>query len=147
MTLKESWSAFLSFLNISQDKAVTTELSAENLDSLHNEFTRLKSDNSSLVQAKQEIDQKLSDATTEIATLKTTVSEKDQEIANLKTEASGKDSEITQLKEQVANLRKLRHRVNQFLPQRVNLPQTEEKRNWLPTARKMPAIIRESQNA
>ena len=38
MTLKESWSAFLSFLNISQDKAVTTELSAENLDSLHNEF-------------------------------------------------------------------------------------------------------------
>ena len=102
MTLKESWSAFLSFLNISQDKAVTTELSAENLDSLHNEFTRLKSDNSSLVQAKQEIDQKLSDATTEIATLKTTVSEKDQEIANLKTEASGKDSEITQLKEQVA---------------------------------------------
>lgn len=84
MTLKESWSAFLSFLNISQDKAVTTELSAENLDSLHNEFTRLKSDNSSLVQAKQEIDQKLSDATTEIATLKTTVSEKDQEIANLK---------------------------------------------------------------
>ena len=106
MTLKESWSAFLSFLNISQDKAVTTELSAENLDSLHNEFTRLKSDNSSLVQAKQEIDQKLSDATTEIATLKTTVSEKDQEIANLKTEASGKDSEITQLKEQVANLKK-----------------------------------------
>ena len=106
MTLKESWSAFLSFLNISQDKAVTTELSAENLDSLHNEFARLKSENSSLVQAKQEIDQKLSDATTEIATLKTTVSEKDQEIANLKTEASGKDSEITQLKEQVANLKK-----------------------------------------
>ena len=106
MTLNDSWSAFLSFLNISQDKAVTTELSAENLDSLHNEFTRLKSDNSSLVQAKQEIDQKLSDATTEIATLKTTVSEKDQEIANLKTEASGKDSEITQLKEQVANLKK-----------------------------------------
>lgn len=106
MTLKESWSAFLSFLNISQDKAVTTELSVENLDSLHNEFARLKSENSSLVQAKQEIDQKLSDATTEIATLKTTVSEKDQEIANLKTEASGKDSEITQLKEQVANLKK-----------------------------------------
>lgn len=122
MTLKESWSAFLSFLNISQDKAVTTELSAENLDSLHNEFTRLKSDNSSLVQAKQEIDQKLSDATTEIATLKTTVSEKDQEIANLKTEASGKDSEITQLKEQVANLKKAPAPVNQFLPQRVNLP-------------------------
>ena len=106
MTLKESWSAFLSFLNISQDKAVTTELSAENLDSLHNEFTRLKSDNSSLVQAKQEIDQKLSEATTEIAALKTTVSEKDQEIANLRTEVSAKDSDITQLKEQVANLKK-----------------------------------------
>ena len=97
MTLKESWSAFLSFLNISQDKAVTTELSAENLDSLHNEFARLKSENSSLVQAKQEIDQKLSEATTEIAALKTTVSEKDQEVANLRT---------TQLKEQVANLKK-----------------------------------------
>ena len=106
MTLKESWSAFLSFLNISQDKAVTTELSAEYLDSLHNEFTRLKSDNSSLVQAKQEIDQKLSEATTEIAALKTTVSEKDQEIANLRTEVSAKDSDITQLKEQVANLKK-----------------------------------------
>ena len=106
MTLKESWSAFLSFLNISQDKAVTTELSAEKLDSLHNEFTRLKSENSSLVQAKQEIDQKLSEATTEIAALKTTVSEKDQEIANLRTEVSAKDSDITQLKEQVANLKK-----------------------------------------
>ena len=106
MTLKESWSAFLSFLNISKDKAVTTELSAENLDSLHNEFTRLKSENSSLVQAKQEIDQKLSEATTEIAALKTTVSEKDQEIANLRTEVSAKDSDITQLKEQVANLKK-----------------------------------------
>ncbi len=106
MTLKESWSAFLSFLNISQDKAVTTELSAENLDSLHNEFARLKSENSSLVQAKQEIDQKLSEATTEIAALKTTVSEKDQEIANLRTEVSAKDSDITQLKEQVANLKK-----------------------------------------
>ena len=106
MTLKESWSAFLSFLNISQDKAVTTELSAENLDSLHNEFARLKSENCSLVQAKQEIDQKLSEATTEIAALKTTVSEKDQEIANLRTEVSAKDSDITQLKEQVANLKK-----------------------------------------
>ena len=106
MTLKESWSAFLSFLNISQDKAVTTELSAENLDSLHNEFARLKSENSSLVQAKQAIDQKLSEATTEIAALKTTVSEKDQEIANLRTEVSAKDSDITQLKEQVANLKK-----------------------------------------
>lgn len=147
MTLKESWSAFLSFLNISQDKAVTTELSAENLDSLHNEFTRLKSDNSSLVQAKQEIDQKLSDATTEIATLKTTVSEKDQEIANLKTEASGKDSEITQLKEQVANLKKAPAPGEPVPAPKGEPPQTEEKRNWLPTARKMPAIIRESQNA
>lgn len=139
--------SFLSFLNISQDKAVTTELSAENLDSLHNEFARLKSENSSLVQAKQEIDQKLSEATTEIAALKTTVSEKDQEIANLRTEVSAKDSDITQLKEQVANLKKTRRRVNDPQLPRVNLPQAERRKIWLLTATKMPAIIWKSQNA
>jgi hypothetical protein len=107
MNLKATWSAFLSFLNISKDNAETTELSAESLDSLHNEFSRLKSENGSLVQAKQDLDQKLANANTEITALKNTANEKDQEIATLKTEVRNKDTEITQLKEQVENLKKV----------------------------------------
>lgn len=107
MNFKQSWTAFLSFLKVDKDKAETTELSVENLESLHCEFARLKSDHASLVEAKQAVDEKLATANSEITSLKTSVAEKEQEITGLKTEATQKDSEITQLKEQVANLKKV----------------------------------------
>lgn len=98
MNFKPSWAAFLSFLNIAQDKAEATELSADNLDAIHNEMGRLKTENESLVQAKQEIDTKLANANTEISTLKTDIQNKDTEISTLKTEND-------ELKEQVKNLK------------------------------------------
>lgn len=107
MKFKQSWTAFLSFLKVDKEKAETTELSVENLESLHGEFTRLKSDHASLVEAKHSVDQQLSAASTEIATLKAAAIEKDQEITLLKNEATQKDGEITQLKEQVANLKQV----------------------------------------
>lgn len=93
MKFKTSWSAFLSFCNINKDCAETTELSAENLDSLHQEFSRLKSEHGVLVQAKQTVDQNLTNANSEISILKTSMTEKDQE--------------ITQLKETIENLKKV----------------------------------------
>lgn len=107
MNFKQSWTAFLSFLKVDKEKAETTELSVENLESLHGEFARLKSEHASLVEAKQTVDQQLATANTEITGLKTAATEKDQEITRLKTEATQKDGEITQLKEQVANLKKV----------------------------------------
>lgn len=106
MNFKATWPAFLSFLKINREDAESTELSSERLDSLHGEFNRLKSEHASLVEAKREVDEKLTSSTTEITTLKSSVESKDQEITQLKNEASQKDTEITQLKEQVANLKK-----------------------------------------
>lgn len=107
MNFKQSWTAFLSFLKVDKEKAETTELSVENLESLHGEFARLKTEHASLVEAKKAVDQQLATANTEITGLKTAATEKDQEITRLKTEATQKDSEITQLKEEVANLKKV----------------------------------------
>lgn len=107
MKFNPLWSAFLSFLNIKKENALTTELSAENLNTLHDEFVRLESEHSLLVQAKQEVDQKLASATTEIANLKTSETTKDQEITRLKNEGVQKDDEIIQLKETVENLKKV----------------------------------------
>ena len=98
MNFKPSWSAFLSFLGVAQDKAESTELSAENLDAIHAELERLKAENNTLVQAKQNAETKLNGATTEVTTLKTDGQAKDTEISNLKKENG-------QLKEQVQNLK------------------------------------------
>lgn len=91
MNFKATWLTFLSLLSIDKEKAETTELSAENLESIHVEMGRLKTENGTLVTEKTEVDGKLATATTEIT--------------RLKAEAGTKDTEITQLKEQVQNLK------------------------------------------
>lgn len=105
MNLKASWTSFLALLGIEKEKAETTELSAENIEAIHTEMHRLKTENGSLVQAKTEIDGKLAAANTEITALKADAGTKDTEITRLKSEGSTKDSEILQLKEQVQNLK------------------------------------------
>lgn len=105
MNLKASWTSILALLGIDKEKAETTELSAENIESIHTEMARLKTENSSLVQAKTEIDGKLATANAEITTLKTDAGTKDTEITRLKSESGTKDNEISQLKEQVQNLK------------------------------------------
>ena len=57
MNLKATWPAFLSFFKINKEDAENTELSAERLDSLHGEFNRLKSEHTSLVEAKKDVDE------------------------------------------------------------------------------------------
>ena len=98
MKFNPSWSAFLTFLGIAQDKAEVTELSADNLNAIHAELERLKTENNTLVQAKQDAETELNTATTEVTTLKTNGQAKDTEISNLKKENG-------QLKEQVQNLK------------------------------------------
>lgn len=105
MNLKSSWKTVLAFLKIADDKADTTELSAENMESLNVEMKRLKDENDSLVQAKKDIDEKLTASTTDVTQLKTDIGNKDTEISTLKSDIEKKDSEITQLKEQVKNLK------------------------------------------
>ena len=98
MKFNPSWSAFLTFLGIAQDKAEVTELSADNLNAIHAELERLKTENNTLVQAKQDAETERNTATTEVTTLKTNGQAKDTEISNLKKENG-------QLKEQVQNLK------------------------------------------
>lgn len=105
MNYKPSWTGFLSFLGISKDKAETTELSAENLDSIHAEMERLKTENATLVQAKTDIEEKLNSANAKITELNGSTSGKDNEISTLKNSITEKDSKITQLEEQVKNLK------------------------------------------
>lgn len=105
MNFKPTWTAFLSFFSIDKDKAETTELSAANLDSIHAEMERLKTENNSLAQAKKDIDEKLTASTNEVTKLKKDVEDKDIEISTLKSSNESKDAEITQLKEQVQNLK------------------------------------------
>lgn len=105
MNYKSSWLSFLSFLKIDKDKAEVTELSAENLDTLHSQFASLTAENQTLVTAKKTVDDTLATATGEITTLKADNNTKAEEITRLKSEGTTKDNEITQLKEQVANLK------------------------------------------
>lgn len=105
MNLKSSWKTVLAFLKISDDKADTTELSVENMESLNVEMKRLKDENESLVQAKKKIDEELTASTGEVAQLKTDIDAKDTEISTLKSDIEKKDGEITQLKDQVQNLK------------------------------------------
>lgn len=105
MKFNLSWKSLLGFLNVSDDKAETTELSAEDLGKLDAEMLRLKNENDSLVQAKKDIDEKLSAATAEVEKLKKDLEAKDTDISTLKSGSEQKDGEITQLKEQVNNLK------------------------------------------
>lgn len=105
MNLKSSWKTLCAFLKISDDKADTTELSLENIESLDAELKRLKDENGSLVQAKKDIDEKLAASVDEVTQLKADISSKDTEISTLKSSVESKDNEITQLKEQVKNLK------------------------------------------
>lgn len=105
MNLKSSWKTLCAFLKISDDKADTTELSLENIESLDAEMLRLKNENGSLVQAKKDIDEKLTASINEVTQLKTDISAKETEISTLKSSIESKDNEITQLKEQVKNLK------------------------------------------
>lgn len=105
MNLKSSWKTVCAFLKITDDKADTTELSSENIESLDAEMKRLKDENEALVQAKKDIDVKLTASTDEVAQLKTSIETKDTEIGTLKSSVESKDNEIAQLKEQVKNLK------------------------------------------
>ena len=100
MNFKPSWKTVCAFLKITDDKAATTELSLENIESLDAEMKRLKDENGTLVQAKKDIDEKLTASTGEVAQLKSSIETKDTEISTLKS-----STEITQLKEQVQNLK------------------------------------------
>ena len=91
MNFKPSWKTVCAFLKITDDKAATTELSLENIESLDAEMKRLKDENGTLVQAKKDIDEKLTASTGEVAQLTSSI--------------ESKDTEITQLKEQVQNLK------------------------------------------
>ena len=77
----------------------------ENIESLDAEMKRLKDENGTLVQAKKDIDEKLTASTGEVAQLKSSIETKDTEISTLKSSIESKDTEITQLKEQVQNLK------------------------------------------
>ena len=79
--------------------------SAENLDSIHAEMERLKTENATLVQAKADIEEKLNSANAKITELNGSTSGKDNEISTLKNSITEKDSKITQLEEQVKNLK------------------------------------------
>ena len=105
MNFKPSWKTVCAFLKITDDKAATTELSLENIESLDAEMKRLKDENGTLVQAKKDIDEKLTASTGEVAQLKSSIETMDTEISTLKSSIEGKDTEITQLKEQVQNLK------------------------------------------
>ncbi|WP_291528582.1 hypothetical protein [Bacteroides sp. UBA939] len=105
MNLKSSWKAVCAFLKIAGDKADTTELSLEHIESLDAEMKRLKDENESLVQAKKDIEEKLTASAGEVSQLKTDIGTKDTEIGTLKSSVESKDNEIAQLKEQVKNLK------------------------------------------
>jgi hypothetical protein len=105
MNLKSQWKTVLQFLKIGEDKADTTELSADNLEAINTEMARLKSENDTLTQDKKNADDKLTASQSEVETLKTGAAAKDAEISTLKSSVATKDAEIAQLKEQVANLK------------------------------------------
>ncbi|MGL4853168.1 MAG: HK97 family phage prohead protease [Phocaeicola sp.] len=92
MNLKATWKSVLAFLKIEEDKAESTELSADNIESLNTEMGRLTTENQTLVNAKKKVDEALGTSSTEVATLKSSI--------------ETKDAEIAQLKEQIENLKK-----------------------------------------
>ncbi len=99
MNLKSTWKTVLAFLGIAEDKAETTELSAENLEKLDGEMKRLQGEVSRLTEENTTL-------TGERDQLKTDVQNKDTEISTLKTSSASKDTQINELKAQVENLKK-----------------------------------------
>lgn len=99
MNLKSTWKTILAFLGIAEDKAESTQLSAENVGQLDAEMQRLHGEVSQLKADKANIQGELDQ-------LKSSVAEKDTDIGNLKSTIQGKDSEISSLKSQVENLKK-----------------------------------------
>ena len=85
MNLKKTWKTVLAFLGIAEDKAESTQLSVDNVESLDSELNRLQ--------------QEVATLSAESATLKT-------ENGNLKSSIATKDAEIVSLKNQVENLKK-----------------------------------------
>lgn len=85
MNLKKTWKTVLAFLGIAEDKAESTQLSADNVESLDGELSRLQ--------------QEVATLSAESAALKT-------ENGDLKSSIATKDAEIVSLKNQVENLKK-----------------------------------------
>ena len=105
MNLKSTWITVLALLGIAADKAESTELSAENIEALDNEMSRLTAENSTLVDAKKDVDEKLKNSQEEVTTLKSDITNKDAEIGTLKSSVEGKDKEIATLKKEVETLK------------------------------------------
>ena len=84
MNLKAKWKTVLAFLGIGEDKADTTQLSEEQMESLNAEMERLQGENATLTKEKSEVESKLTQASEEIDNLKADVSKKDEEIASFK---------------------------------------------------------------
>ncbi len=105
MNLKASWKTVLAFLKIGEDKAESTTLSAEQMESLNAEMERLQGENARLTKEKEDVDGKLKKANEEIETLKNNATAKETELSTLKSSVTEKDIEINHLKEQVQNLK------------------------------------------
>ncbi len=99
MNLKKTWKTVLAFLGIAEDKAESTQLSADNVESLDAEMKRLQQE---VAQLSAENDT----LKTENDGLKKDILNKDAEIGTLKTDIDGKDNELGTLKTQVENLKK-----------------------------------------
>lgn len=99
MNLKSTWKTVLAFLGIAEDKAETTQLSAENVDQLDAEMKRLQGEVSQLTSEKATLQGELDQLRLDVQT-------KDTEISTLKASVQSKDTQINDLNTQVANLKK-----------------------------------------
>lgn len=106
MNLKAKWKTVLAFLKIGEDKADSTAITEEQLESLDAEMNRLQGENVRLKKEKEESDNQLTTATGEVTRLKDEMGKKDETIKTLNSSLQQKDDEIKQLKEQVENLKK-----------------------------------------
>ena len=106
MNLKAKWKTVLAFLKIGEDKADSTAITEEQLESLDAEMNRLQGENVRLKKEKEESDNQLTTATGEVTRLKDEMGKKDETINTLNSSLQQKDDEIKQLKEQVENLKK-----------------------------------------
>ena len=106
MNLKKAWKTVLAFLKISEDKAETTQLSDDNLQSIDAEMKRLQDENETLRSAKEKADGDLAAASANVTKLTADLQTKDGELSTLKNNLAAKDQEIASLKQQVDNLKK-----------------------------------------
>lgn len=106
----------------------------------------MKSEHTSLVEAKKDVDEKFASSVTEIKTLKSSIESKDQEILQLKNESTQKDDEITQLKEQINNLKQVPAPGSNGLSPQSEPGASETKDDLSTFCEKIPEIIRPSPN-